>query len=644
MKTRAFAIFYMLLSFSCFKASGSHIVGGEFTYKYLGDTLVGGVPYNKYQVSLSIYEDCQNGQPEAIAQDNPAYFGVFYAASGIPYQIDTNIFYASSVPVPANFSNACVTNIPPTCLLKKTFIKTYYLPPNSAGFVVSYQRCCRNNAVVNIIQPGDHGSTYFCYIPPAPIINNSAIFRNYPPQIICLNNPLYYDHSATDADGDSLSYAFCEALQGASDADIKPIPTPPDFNDTVQYINPPYSSSHPMTGFPPIQIDPLTGLITGTPNRAGRYLVTICCSEWRNGVLINVVKREFQFVVTDCSKVVVADIPQYSLDENTYIVDCEDYKVHFVNTSKGGFAYHWSFGVHNDAFDTSNLKEPDFVYPDTGTFPVKLVVNPGSTCPDSIIRLVKIYPKFRAIFTDSGSQCPGALITFKDLSSSSIKPVTNWKWSFGDGDSSYAQNPTHNYLYGGTYNVTLISQNIKDCIDTTVKKVLIENFKPFAGYDTIIVKGEHIVFNAMGGIKYSWSPPAYLSDTNVYNPVGYYPDTGRYTYNVHVESAYGCTGDDTIKVTVVGQAAFFIPSAFSPNGDGLNDVFRPIAIGYKGLNYFKVFNRWGENVYLGTTLEVGWDGTYKNKQAEMGVYFWEIKFTDRFGKEGFLKGDVTLLR
>ena len=399
-----------------------------------------------------------------------------------------------------------------------------------------------------------------------------------------------------------------------------------------------------MTGSPPIQINPATGLITGTPNHIGRYLVTVFCNEWRAGVVINTIRREFQFVVTDCSKVVVADIPQYSTDFNTYIVDCADYTVNFVNTSTGGFAYHWDFGVPGVANDTSNDIQPTFTYPDTGTFAVKLVVNPGTTCPDSITRLVKIYPKFYASFSDSGRQCPGAPISFIDQSTASIKPITYWKWNFGDGDSSFTENPVHNYPYGGTFNVMLVSQNVKHCIDTAIRQVIIETFKPFAGNDTIIVKGESILFDATGGISYTWSPGTNLNDTTIYNPLGNYPDTGHYTYYVHVISDFGCEGDDTMKVTVVNHAEFVVPNAFTPNGDGKNDYFRPIAVGYRSLNYFRVFNRWGERVYNSKSLEVGWDGTYNNKMADIGTYYWEISFVDRYGNGGTMKGDVTLIR
>ena len=647
MSRRLLLILVCLLSLLSYRVVASHIVGGEFTYKYIKDTMIGGGVFRAYQVNLSIYQDCVTGQPEAIAQDNPAFFTVYDNSSTIrPVYVDTAVFFddASSLLVPANFSNSCVTNIPTLCLLRKSFIRTYYLPVNAAGYTFVYQRCCRNSSIVNIIDPGDKGATYFCTIPGGELRNNSAIYRNYPPQIICLDNPLYYDNSATDADGDSLSYEFCPAFVGATDADIKPKISPPPPFDTVEYFNPPYTFQSPITGFPAIQIDPVTGVITGTPNRIGRYLVTICCNEWRHGVLINTMKREFQFVVTDCSKVVVADVPQFSTAPNTYIVNCTNYTVKFVNTSKGGFTYHWDFGVTGSDNDTSSEFEPTFTYPDTGTYVLRLVVNPNTTCPDSIDRLVKIYPQFVASFVDSGTHCPGSTIDFTDKSIASIKPVAYWKWNFGDGDSSMLQNPSHTYKYGGSYNVILISQSVKNCIDTALRHVVVQNFKPFAGNDTVIVKGETMRFDGQGGTQYTWSPADNLSETDISNPKGYFPDTGLYTYYVHVESAFGCTGDDTVQILVVNQASFFVPNAFTPNGDGLNDIFRPTAVGYRSLKYFRVYNRFGEEVYSGSTLETGWDGTYHHRQADIGTYFWQISFTDRFGNDGYVKGDVTLIR
>ena len=634
--------FILVLLHFYYPAIASHIVGGEVTYRFLGAEAGG----YRYKISLTIYEDCLVADIKlgVIAGDDPAFITVFDQGTNLPF-IDTTVHYTISDSVPSNFNNACVTNPPQLCLLKKTFEITYVLPPNSAGYIVAYQKCCRNNSIANIMDPGNTGSTYFCTIPPYPVTNNSAVFKNYPPQVICLNNPLHYDNSATDADGDSLSYGFCNALIGSGNSNpYSDLPDPPPYDkDTVQWKYP-YYYSNPISGYPPIQINPVTGEITGTPNQKGRYLVTVCCFEWRNGELINTIKREFQFVVTDCTRAVVACMQQYSTDLNTYIVNCLNYNVHFVNCSHGGNTWHWDFGVPGISTDVSGSFEPTFTYPDTGTFPVKLIVNPGTTCSDSITRLVKIYPTFSAAFTDSGKHCIGAPVFFNDLSASTIKPVSYWKWDFGDGDNSFIQNPTHSYSYGGLYRVILVSKNIKNCIDTASRQVTIENFKPFAGNDTTIVKGEIIHFNATGGSQYLWKPNTNLDEPTTPNPTGYYPDTGRFIYNVHINSPFGCSGNDTIQVDVVNQAAFFMPTAFTPNGDGLNDVFRPLAVGYRSIKYFRIFNRWGQMVYSDNSFETGWDGTFNNKQADMGVYYWEIIFTDRFGKESSLKGDVTLLR
>jgi len=666
----------------------SHIVGGEFSYSYLGEDSVGN---SIYSVSVSIYEDCLHGALSAIEDDDPAYLTVFennndvYGGNsrspGDPVLKPNNtyvsydnaidqfgcynggfydsLFHTSAESVPTGFSNKCVSNIPATCLTKKTFTNVYHLPHNPDGYIITYQRCCRNAEINNIMDPGNTGSTFYATIPAWPVVNNSAVFKNYPPQIICLDNPLNYDHGATDADGDSLSYEFCASLNCCGWANpcttgndeifaSKPVPPPPDeprpvYYDSVQYQGG-YTPGNPMPGFPPMAIDPTTGIITGTPNQEGRYLVTVCCNEWQNGLIVNTIKREFQFVVAPCTKVVVADIPQYSTDPNTYIVDCSGFNVNFVNISTGGFSYSWNFGVPGLTGDTSDAFEPSFTYPDTGTYKVNLVVNPGSTCPDSIMRLVKIYPYFVANYADSGLACPGDTISFMDKSTSTLKPITYWKWNFGDGDSSIAENPTHSYKYPGTYNVTLISENVKDCMDTILKQLLIQSFKPFAGNDTIIVKGAAMQFDATGGTQYAWSPSDNLSNPSISDPVGDFPDTGTFDYVVEVASSFGCTGSDTIEVRVVNQAEFFVPDAFTPNGDGKNDVFKPIAVGYKSINYFCVFNRYGQRVYTGNSFDEGWDGTFNGERADMGVYFWEISFVDRYGKQGFLKGDVTLIR
>ncbi|PZF74180.1 PKD domain-containing protein [Taibaiella soli] len=632
--------FLLLLFLVTNNVFASHIVGGEMTYRCLGG--------NSYLITLSIYEDCITGNPEAIAGDVPAYIGFFDEGTKQKIRGDDTMSLDLRALVPPNFKNDCVNNPPNVCLLKSTFSKVYTFPNNPNGIRIIYQRCCRNATISNIVNPGNIGATYSCLIPTSRC-NNSAIFKNYPPQIICVNNPLVYDHSATDPDGDSLSYAFCPAYTGGS-PQTSSGPAPiyyPNPGDSVQYASF-YNSQRPMVGFPPIKIDPVTGIITGKPTVQGRFVVTVCCYEWRNGVVINTVTREFQFVVTNCSKAVVADIPQYSTEFNTYIVECDSFKVHFVNnsTTTQGTKYFWDFGVPGINADTSLDFEPDFVYPDTGVYTVKLIVNKGSTCSDSISRFVKVYPTFKANFSFAGNLCPNTPVFFTDLSTATYKPIDGWFWTFGDTvGSSTEQNPTYTYAKGGTYNVKLVATTIKGCVDTAVRQLDVENFHPSSGTgDTIIVKGESINFEASGGSQYTWMPSTFLNNPNIGNPIGYYPDTGRITYVVHVKSDAGCEGNDTFSVWVVGQPSFYVPSAFTPNGDGLNDILIPIGIGYRNVNYFRIYNRWGQEVFYGTKFKLGWDGTFNGVPQDLGVYFWVLGMTDRFGAQQVYKGDVTLIR
>lgn len=617
----------------------SHMMGGDVTYKCLGG--------NNFEITITLYQDCLYGEPGALSQDNPAYYSIFTAGAS-PQLIRADSAYAISTEiVDPNFSNACINNYPNTCMRKQVFRFTENLPPSSTGYNIVYERCCRNAAINNIANPGNVGVTYFATIPPfnsGQCPNNSAVFKNMPPQIICANNPFVYDFSAVDSDSDSLTYQLCGARPGGSTNDAKPFGngmTPPG-NIFVPYI-PPYSPLMPMSGTPPLQINPTTGLMTGVPNAIGRFVVTVCVNEWRNGDIINTISRDVQFVVTNCSKAVVANIPELPDEPNTYKVECKGFTVKFANQSTGGFSYYWEFGVPGA---TSTEFEPTFTYPDTGTYLVKLVVNKGSTCPDSITRLVKIYPEYHADFTWSGKLCPQEPIQFIDQSTATYPPIVSWNWNFGDGTTSTEQNPVHIFgLPGGEKQITLISKSRRGCTDTVTKSFPMPFFDPFAGNDTIIVLSYGYNLNGTGSQFYHWSPPDYLSDPNIPSPKVNFPDTGYYTYVLTGTNEEGCSATDTINILVVKEGQVFVPNAFSPNGDGLNDVLTPRIVGFVRINYFHVFNRYGQQVFTSTSQNApAWDGKYNGKLGDLGTYYWVIDVTTIDGSRVIKKGDVILLR
>ncbi len=631
-------------------SKASHVIGYDFDYICLGA--------NTYQFTLAVYRDCRpqsqgGGLPDALLGDNPAFIGVY--SNGILIgQQDVEASFVEIVP--PFFSNNCVLNPPVRCNSKMVFQFTQFLPPNPDGYTLAYQRCCRNGATLNINLAGSTGNTFVTTIPPNDnSCNNSAKFNNAPPQIICINNPFVFDCSASDIDGDSLTYEFCPGLAGGG-AGRTP-PNPPNSPNTpkpkpplgppylsIQYAQP-YTPFNPIASNPTISIDPSTGVITGTPTLSGIFAISVCCNEYRNGTLINIVRREFQVNVTNCSKAVVANIPVLADEPNTYQINCKDRVINFINNSTGGFSYYWDFGVPGITTDVSTAESPTYIYPDTGTFIVKLVVNPGSTCPDSIERIVKIYPTFNADYSFAGLFCPDLPINFTDLSTSTTFPVNYWDWNFDDGTRDSNQNVAHSFPnIGKEFNVTLISGNTRGCRDTISKKLNIPKVNLDAGNDTVVLMNEFVQFNATGTQTYNWSPPDFLNNPNIANPLGYYTDTGVYRYIVTGTTADGCPASDDINVTVSDKAYLIVPNAFTPNGDGKNDVLRLLSSGFKKINHYRIFNRWGQMVFETNDYYQGWDGRLGSVEQQTSTYFWVVSVVDLNDNVRVFQGDVTLIR
>lgn len=287
------AIVFLVSSLLFYPAKAEHIAGQDFTY-VLVDSSAG---LYHYQVTLTTYADCLNGSPEAIAQDNPAYVAVYNGTTQVAFD-SVNYSSADTISSPGG---PCIGGLTVAfCSLKRTFVPDFYLPLSATGYVIVYQRCCWNN-LLNIADPQDVGTTATCSIPPSGTTthNNAAVFTNYPAFVIPIDSSLAFDCSATDADGDSLSYALCTPYTGANGFNSKPYPGPPPFSPLTFFT--PMSSSDPIMCSAPLAINPVSGLLTGTPNHLGTYLITVCCNEWRAGVLINTVQREFEYIVSDCT-------------------------------------------------------------------------------------------------------------------------------------------------------------------------------------------------------------------------------------------------------------------------------------------------------------------------------------------------------
>ncbi|MFC0771831.1 PKD domain-containing protein [Terrimonas alba] len=200
----------------------------------------------------------------------------------------------------------------------------------------------------------------------------------------------------------------------------------------------------------------------------------------------------------------------------------------------------------------------------------------------------------------------------------------------------------------GTTAYILSSHDNKGCpkpgYDTVLINVL-PKIVPFAGNDTMVVIGQPLQLNAEGGARYLWSPSTGLNSNSIKNPVATYEQVDTIRYTVEVFNEAGCSDSAFVTVKIFKTIPYvFVPTAFTPNGDGLNDVIRPIAVGVQQIKYFRIFNRWGQMIFSTTTNEQGWDGKISGVLQGSNVFVWMVSAIDYLGKPIFLKGTVTLIR
>jgi hypothetical protein len=225
-----------------------------------------------------------------------------------------------------------------------------------------------------------------------------------------------------------------------------------------------------------------------------------------------------------------------------------------------------------------------------------------------------------------------------------LSGTVNYSWSpAANVLSPNSQNS--DVLINNTTTFTLTVTDNYGCNYAVTDQVVIAKQPPvpaFAGNDTITPTGVPIRLQASGGASYLWSPASVLDNPTAYSPIATIVNDTRFV--VIVTDIAGCIGSDTVFVKVYDGPTYYVPNAFSPNGDGLNDVFRPIPSGIVSTEYFRIFNRFGQPVFETNKWLMGWDGNYKGRTQPIGNYIWVIKGTDINGKVIEKKGYVVLIR
>ena len=248
---------------------------------------------------------------------------------------------------------------------------------------------------------------------------------------------------------------------------------------------------------------------------------------------------------------------------------CVPFAINFIDSSIFASTWRWDFGDGG----TSTAQNPVHTYSTPGYYTVKLFINPGDSCGDSIVKLnyitaLGIKPGFYGVPTIG---CRPMNVAFHDTSTCFLGTLTSWKWSFGTGDSSLSHNPTYVYNQTGTFTVSLKMTDSNGCTATRTKNNYIIVQEPVADFasDTAVCPGESVVFQNLsgGGFTTSFWDFGDGTTSTASNPVHAYAASGNYSVMLVVTTAIGCK-DTLFKPNVMQVdtpvADFYVTTTFAP--------------------------------------------------------------------------------
>jgi len=318
-----------------------------------------------------------------------------------------------------------------------------------------------------------------------------------------------------------------------------------------------------------------------------------------------------------------------------------------ILTATGGESYLWS---------TGSTAATITVFPSsTTTYSVKVTNECGSASADAT---VFVAPAPVSLFTsDIRTGCAPLCIQYRDLSTLPEEKITMWRWAFGNGDTLNEENPIYCYHDTGTFSTSLTTVSNNGCSSTLKIANMITVFrKPIANFiytpQPVDIMEPTVQFadesTDIYGISYRWWSFGDGVDTagvDAQTPKHSYMDTGIYCPELIVENARGCLDTVTNCLFVEPLYTLYIPSAFSPNGDGLNDIFAAKGTYIKSFEMY-VFDRWGMELFHSNSISQGWDGTIKggNVISQEDSYVYKITVTDWGNTQHYYIGEVTLLK
>jgi gliding motility-associated-like protein len=332
----------------------------------------------------------------------------------------------------------------------------------------------------------------------------------------------------------------------------------------------------------------------------------------------------------------------------TYSGTCQNEKTKFTNTSNWGNKYLWRFGDGN----ISSNRDPEYTFTEAGLYNVTLIVS-KDTITDSTSQQIIIYSTVfteNDIYINDNLGCYPIETTFGDTSIFTISR----DWEFSDGSTYNDSLINHWFNTPGYYTISLTTQTSQGCTRTGTFDSLVHAYPvPVAeftidpvnptSYNKIIrfvnkTEGEKIT-------DWRWE----LGDGALSyeeKPVHEYDSAGEYRIQLTAKNAYSCSHSVEHTIFISDRSSWYIPRAFSPNGDGINDDFLPVTHNMETKEFeFYVYDKWGNLVFQSKDIESSWNGrSYKNQQMlPTGVYTWQMKIIYESGVELKKIGFINLL-
>jgi gliding motility-associated-like protein len=349
--------------------------------------------------------------------------------------------------------------------------------------------------------------------------------------------------------------------------------------------------------------------------------------------------------------VVVNPVPKADFSINQAVQCFDGHQFNFTNNStvtSGSIKTNaWSFG---DLSISSSVNPSGKTYSTFGQYTVKLFLESDSLCADSTSQDIEINPNPIIDIQSVKPVCLGKVTDFSSLSSIAQGLIVDYTWDFGDNTFGKDSSAQHIYSNSGIYTIVLNVKSDKGCIASKTYPSASEVYPlPNAQFNYSLEEGDQnnslLKFNnqsAPNPLISFWDFAAF--GKAIHDTALSIEDTVSVKSSLLVIDINGCSNQISKTIFASGPMLLFIPNAFSPNSDQLNDFFNPNGrLSVKEYHIY-IYNRWGELLFESKDHKSAWDGNYKNSMCPQDVYTYWIDLVDVFGKRKTYRGTFTLLR